>query len=215
MEQKRLPIFAERFAKLRGDMTQGEFADTLGISRPTVGFYENGSRLPDALVLRQIAEKCKVSSDWLLGLSDEPSLDVDIQKVCKYTGLSSPAIMILAKEKKRHPQIDVYNYLLEHRRFLYFVVNFFADFTLSKLNKNPYKYIPLKEGSVLTYYRDIHFAAAIRSMQEHRDKFEEKYKNDEDFERKAIFSFLFKHADIEKCKEIIGLIEDQNFLDEY
>lgn len=45
MEQKRMPIFAERFAQLRGEMTQGEFAEFLGISRPTVGFYENGTRL--------------------------------------------------------------------------------------------------------------------------------------------------------------------------
>lgn len=70
MEQKRLPVFSERFAKLRGDMTQGEFAEFLGISRPTVGFYENGTRVPDAVVLKEIAKKCKVSSDWLLGLSD-------------------------------------------------------------------------------------------------------------------------------------------------
>lgn len=58
MEQKRMPIFAERFAQLRGEMTQAEFAEFLGISRPTVGFYENGVRLPDALLLCQIAEKC-------------------------------------------------------------------------------------------------------------------------------------------------------------
>lgn len=70
MEQRRLPIFAERFSQLRAERTQKEFADFLEISRPTVGFYENGTRLPDALVLRQIAEKCNVSADWLLGLSN-------------------------------------------------------------------------------------------------------------------------------------------------
>lgn len=70
MERKRFPVFAERFSILRGKMTQDEFARYLGISRPTVGFYENGTRLPDALVLRQIAERCNVSTDWLLGLSE-------------------------------------------------------------------------------------------------------------------------------------------------
>lgn len=70
MEQKRLPVFAERFSELRGNKTQGEFAEFLGISRPTVGFYENGTRIPDALVLRQISEKCQVSTDWLLGISE-------------------------------------------------------------------------------------------------------------------------------------------------
>lgn len=70
MEQKRFPTFSKRFSELRKDMTQGEFAEFLGISRPTVGFYENGTRIPDALVLRQISEKCQVSTDWLLGLSN-------------------------------------------------------------------------------------------------------------------------------------------------
>lgn len=74
MEKQRFPIFAKRFNELRGDMSQDEFSKYLGISRPTVGFYENGARIPDALVLRQIAEKCNVSVDWLLGLSDSPQM---------------------------------------------------------------------------------------------------------------------------------------------
>lgn len=94
MEQIRLPVFAKRFAELRGDKTQGEFADFLGISRPTVGFYENGTRIPDALVLRQIAEKCDVSSDWLLGLTDIRSVDSDIQRIGKYIGLSEKSVTL-------------------------------------------------------------------------------------------------------------------------
>ena len=63
-------IFAERFNELRGNESQQKFADRLGISRPTVGFYENEGRLPQADILAQIATRCGVSSDWLLGLSD-------------------------------------------------------------------------------------------------------------------------------------------------
>lgn len=78
MEQKKLSVFSERFHCLRirslnhrGEpMSQAEFAAYLGISRPTIGFYENGTRYPDAYVLNQIASKCHVSADWLLGLSD-------------------------------------------------------------------------------------------------------------------------------------------------
>lgn len=40
----KMPIFRERFRSLRGDMTQADFAKFVGISRPTVGFYENGER---------------------------------------------------------------------------------------------------------------------------------------------------------------------------
>ena len=76
MERKneRLPIFTERFRELQGDRSNTEFAEFLEISRQTVGFYCNGDRIPDALTLKQIAEKCGVSADWLLGISNYPTI---------------------------------------------------------------------------------------------------------------------------------------------
>ena len=76
----------DRFRSLRGDMTQADFAKFVGISRPTVGFYENGERLPDALALKKIAEKCEISVDWLLGLSDVKQPNVAIQAISKELG---------------------------------------------------------------------------------------------------------------------------------
>lgn len=70
MKQKRLDIFAQRLNTLRGELSQERFAKFLGISRPALGAYENGNRIPNAEVLKTISEKCGVSSDYLLGLSD-------------------------------------------------------------------------------------------------------------------------------------------------
>jgi len=72
MEQNINPKFKTRFYQLRDElnMTQAAFAQFLGISRPTVGFYENGSRIPDAQTLADIACHCNVSTDWLVGISD-------------------------------------------------------------------------------------------------------------------------------------------------
>lgn len=95
--ERKMPIFADRFLELRGKRTQEEFAKFLGISRPTVGFYEAGQRLPDALVLRQIAEKCNVSADYLLGLTDEKTPDMDIRSICECTGLSLKSVVFLGR----------------------------------------------------------------------------------------------------------------------
>lgn len=72
MDTKSSIFFKKRFAALRKEygMTQKDFSEFLGISRPTVGFYENGDRIPDAQILAEIAVKCQVSSDWLLGLTE-------------------------------------------------------------------------------------------------------------------------------------------------
>ncbi len=76
MERKneRLPIFTERFRQLQGEQSNTDFSDFLGISRQSVGFYLNGDRVPDAITLTKIAEKCSVSTDWLLGLDDFPTI---------------------------------------------------------------------------------------------------------------------------------------------
>lgn len=88
----RFPAFQDAFVELMGDMTIKDFAEKLGMSRATVGFYCNGDRIPDALGIKTIAEKCGVSADWLLGLSNVRSSNGELKQVCNYTGLNQQAI---------------------------------------------------------------------------------------------------------------------------
>lgn len=67
----RLPIFRKRLYELMGDMSITEFAGKVGLSRQTMGFYLNGDRIPDAETLLRICEKCNISSDWLLGITND------------------------------------------------------------------------------------------------------------------------------------------------
>lgn len=112
----RLPIFRVRLRELQGNRSNTEFAEFLGMSRQTIGFYLNGNRIPDALGLLQIAEKCRVSSDWLIGLSNIKGLDGDIKQVCGYTGLSQGAVECLHKfsalERYKELLLSVLNKLI-------------------------------------------------------------------------------------------------------
>ena len=115
MATGRFPEFRERFCSLRGEMTQKEFAEKLEISRPTVALYESGERIPDALALKNIAEKCNVSSDWLLGF-DVPSMrSPDVQSACLFTGLSEQAVLRLHR-------------IANASGFSEYVNHFFSDF---------------------------------------------------------------------------------------
>lgn len=88
----RFPIFRDRFRELQGSKSNTEFADFLGMSRQTVGFYCNGDRIPDVLGLRTIAVKCGVSADWLLGLTNLTAKDFNTRKVSEITGISDEII---------------------------------------------------------------------------------------------------------------------------
>jgi len=83
-------IFSSRIRKLReGKMNQGEFADSVGISRGAMSYYEQELRTPDIGVLRAICEKYKISADYLLGLI--PDTNHAVSDVCLETGLSPMA----------------------------------------------------------------------------------------------------------------------------
>jgi hypothetical protein len=57
-----------------------------------------------------IADYFKVSTDYLLGRTDEPSPSLDIQAIHKKTGLSEKAIEELAQ----HNDMSVINFLMEN-----------------------------------------------------------------------------------------------------
>lgn len=126
MDNVRLPVFRDRFSRLRGKMKQDEFAQFLGFSRPTVALYESGKRIPDAVALKTIAEKCDVSVDWLLGIrgTNIKTRDELINDICQYTGLREDAVNALHSdicfsdgEKPSLQLSDVINYILSDYGF--------------------------------------------------------------------------------------------------
>ncbi|HHV09772.1 MAG TPA: helix-turn-helix transcriptional regulator [Clostridiales bacterium] len=74
-------IFQSRIKELREErgMTQKDFSEFIGISQQTLSGYERGVTTPSPDALRNIAEKCNISVDWLLGLSDKKYLTYKIE----------------------------------------------------------------------------------------------------------------------------------------
>lgn len=69
--------FAGNLKYLRKEqgLTQTELASKLGVSRSTIGMYENGEREPDFETLGTIAEFFGVDMNFLLGSSADPRLE--------------------------------------------------------------------------------------------------------------------------------------------
>jgi len=107
--------FASRIRKLReGKLNQGEFADSVGISRGAMSYYEQEARTPDIGVLRAICEKYKISADYLLGLI--PDTNHAVSDVCLETGLFPQAARRL-RLLRQIDEIDIESVVTVLERF--------------------------------------------------------------------------------------------------
>lgn len=100
--------FGERLKELRTErgLTQGELAQEFGIARNSIFSYETNKRTPDIDVLSKCAMFFDVTSDYLLGLSDNRKADNVV--IGEELGLDDNAITLLKRYKK---SIDEYNEL--------------------------------------------------------------------------------------------------------
>ena len=71
-------MVSERIKNLRmsNDMTQTDLAKKLNITRSSVNAWEMGISIPSTTYIVELAQLFHVSTDYLLGLSDNVTLDV-------------------------------------------------------------------------------------------------------------------------------------------
>lgn len=85
--EKSQEIFLERLGQLMRDKSERAFSESVGLSHTTVNKWLKHGGSPSPFHLRRLGERAelpgvptgRISADWLIGLSDEPSLDARAQ----------------------------------------------------------------------------------------------------------------------------------------
>lgn len=62
-----------RILREKSGLTQAQLGEQLGFSNQRYNYYETGKREPDNATLIKIAEYFNVSTDYLLGATDDPT----------------------------------------------------------------------------------------------------------------------------------------------
>ncbi len=72
-------MFYERVKELRNSLgiNKVEFSKKIGVTKQCVSNWENGYIQPSIDMLIKIAKTFSVSTDYLLGINDNPTLDVE------------------------------------------------------------------------------------------------------------------------------------------
>lgn len=69
---KRLKSYREKLKQKDSKWTQKYVADKIGVARVTYTAYENGTKMPPFDTINNIAELFEVSTDYLMGRTDNP-----------------------------------------------------------------------------------------------------------------------------------------------
>ncbi len=91
-------IFSVRLRELINErkVTQQEISENITASRQALNKWVNGETVPDILAAAELADYFGVSSDYLLGMTDSPTIEPQQISAEKYIGLSPEATEHLA-----------------------------------------------------------------------------------------------------------------------
>lgn len=135
-------VFATRLRSLMesNKTTQKELSEIVGTTRQAISQYADGSVQPNIEKLYKMASYFKVSSDWLIGMNDIKSPDIDSVGVHNITGLSDGAIEVLKAHKNDDTAkipISIINFLLEQeiRRPEPYPYSYENDFTTEQFDE--------------------------------------------------------------------------------
>jgi transcriptional regulator with XRE-family HTH domain len=95
MDNKKAIGYRIATALSRKNKLQKDLAKELGVKDNIISYFCGGQRTPNFQQLVSIAKYLDVTTDYLLGLTDVPSRDEDIQKAHDTTGLSEYSINAL------------------------------------------------------------------------------------------------------------------------
>lgn len=103
MESKN-ELFGQRLKELRNkkDMNQEKVASLLGISRARYSHYENNHVEPDLELLRKFSDFFGVSTDYLLGRTDDQESEVKVDVAGQTIKLTAQEYEVF-KELKKYP----------------------------------------------------------------------------------------------------------------
>lgn len=108
------------------NVKQKELAKAIGVSDNVISFYCSGNRTPNCEQLIEIAKYLDVSTDYLLGLTENMTAKKDIDYICNYVGLSEKAVDLLHQGKEKEIA-DYLNSVISSACESTYVFNLFRD----------------------------------------------------------------------------------------
>jgi len=119
--------FSERLRSLRAEnrLIQSDLAKLLEVTEATISYYESGRNAPNIDIVKRLATHFKVSSDYMIGLSDYRRIEVPVNQLEE-----SLALVIRDKVRILPPK-----YQREIAEFIEFKIMLYEKYGSERSNK--------------------------------------------------------------------------------
>jgi transcriptional regulator with XRE-family HTH domain len=107
-----------------------DFANAVGATSSAVRMWYSGYSRPDIEKIPMICSFFDVSSDYLLGISEIPSSDIETRDICEKTGLDDNALLNLMRVAKAVTEQDGYISIPTAKEMVWLVNNLLQDIDL-------------------------------------------------------------------------------------
>ena len=113
-KEKLLSVLSRRIKKARTDkgLTQPELAKLIDSTDRNISNYETGYSFPSIIVLYKISIALSTSIDYLLGISDDPTISKSV------SSLTSKDITLLEQLKAKE---ELYAYMVKNDSSIYYL----------------------------------------------------------------------------------------------
>lgn len=116
-----LIVIGEKIKELRksSKITQEQLGNAIGVSKMAVSYFEKGKKSPGRETLEKIADYFNVTTDYLLGRSEDPELNEEENKIVTEEGKNIMALIESLPEderKKAWEQLEMYITYMQNKK---------------------------------------------------------------------------------------------------
>ncbi|MEM5667929.1 helix-turn-helix transcriptional regulator [Bacillus cereus] len=100
-------------------ITQEQLGNAIGVSKMAISYFEKGKKSPGRESLKKIADYFGVTTDYLLGRSEDPELNEEEDKVVSEEGKNIMSLIESLPEderKKAWEQLEMYVTYMQNKK---------------------------------------------------------------------------------------------------
>ncbi|MFB5690269.1 helix-turn-helix domain-containing protein [Bacillus cereus] len=114
-------MIGEKIKELRKNskITQEQLGNAIGVSKMAISYFEKGKKSPGRESLKKIADYFGVTTDYLLGRSEDPELNEEEDKVVTEEGKNIMSLIESLPEderKKAWVQLEMYVTYMQNKK---------------------------------------------------------------------------------------------------